>query len=84
MGVATMFTYLIGFLAAEARQFHMSALTEASVRIISAKRKKGEAQTVKLRAWSASAPVPHWRRLLRAQLKGSVYCRFGRAGVAFQ
>lgn len=52
MGVAAMFTYLTGFRAAEVRPFHMSGLTDAGVRVVSAKRKKGEAQTVKLREWS--------------------------------
>ncbi|KVV22355.1 hypothetical protein WK80_22480 [Burkholderia multivorans] len=52
MGIAAMFCYLTGFRAAEIRPFHMSGLTEAGVRVVGAKRKKGEAQTVKLRHWS--------------------------------
>lgn len=52
MGIAAMFCYLTGFRAAEVRPFHMSGLTEAGVRVVGAKRKRGEAPTIKLRHWS--------------------------------
>ena len=52
MGVAAMFCYLTGFRAAEVRPFHMSGITAAGVKVVSAKRKKGERETVKLRHWS--------------------------------
>ncbi|MBB5413684.1 integrase [Paraburkholderia sp. HC6.4b] len=52
MGLAAMFCYLTGFRAAEIRPFHFSGLTEAGVRVVGAKRKKGEAEVHKLRQWS--------------------------------
>ncbi|MBN3848190.1 hypothetical protein G3N58_15320 [Paraburkholderia sp. Ac-20342] len=52
MGLAAMFCYLTGFRAAEIRPFHMSGLTDAGVRVVSAKRKRGEAEVQKLRYWS--------------------------------
>lgn len=42
MGLAAMFCYLTGSRAAEIRPFHMSGLTDAGMRVTSAKRKKGE------------------------------------------
>ena len=52
MGLAAMFCYLTGFRAAEIRPYHRSGLTVEGVRVTSAKRKKGEAKTVKLHHWS--------------------------------
>lgn len=52
MGCAAMFTYLTGFRAAEVRPFHLAGLTDAGVRVVGAKRKKGEAEVVKMRYWS--------------------------------
>lgn len=52
MGCAAMFTYLTGFRAAETRPFHLSGITEDGVRVLSAKRKKGETEVVKLREWT--------------------------------
>lgn len=52
MGCAAMFTYLTGFRAAEVRPFLRSGLTDAGVRVANAKRKKGEAEVVKMRYWS--------------------------------
>ncbi|KWR88816.1 hypothetical protein [Cupriavidus sp. IDO] len=52
MGCAAMFTYLTGFRAAEVRPYRLSGLTDDGVRVIGAKRKKGEAEVVKVRDWS--------------------------------
>ncbi|WP_155301357.1 hypothetical protein [Cupriavidus necator] len=52
MGCAAMFTYLTGFRAAEVRPFHLSGLSDDGVRVVGAKRKKGEAEVVKVRDWS--------------------------------
>jgi integrase len=52
LGCAAMFTYLTGFRAAEVRPFHTSGLTDEGVRVVGAKRKKGEDEVVKLREWS--------------------------------
>jgi integrase len=52
MGLAAMFCYLTGFRAAEVRPFHMAGLTDEGVKVLSAKRKRGEAETLKLRHWS--------------------------------
>lgn len=52
MGCGAMFTYLTGFRAAEVRPFHLSGITDQGVRVLSAKRKMGEAEVVKLREWS--------------------------------
>ncbi|MBF6987206.1 hypothetical protein [Cupriavidus sp. IK-TO18] len=52
MGCAAMFTYLTGFRAAEVRPFHLSGLSDDGVRVVGAKRKKGEAEVIKVRDWS--------------------------------
>ncbi|MDB5822237.1 MAG: hypothetical protein JWR21_941 [Herminiimonas sp.] len=57
MGCAALFTYLTGFRAAEVRPFHVSGLSREGVRVLSAKRKKGEAEVVKLREWSIRLAV---------------------------
>jgi hypothetical protein len=44
--------YLTGFRAAEVRPYHLSGLTDAGVRVVGAKRKKGEAEVVVMRYWS--------------------------------
>jgi integrase len=82
MGVAAMFTYLTGFRAAEVRPFHMSGLTDAGVRVISAKRKKGEAQTIKLREWSPRLRVVV-ERAKRDRKLASIYLFPNRRGQAY-
>ena len=57
MGLAAMFCYLTGFRAAEIRPYHMSGITDAGVKVTSAKRKKGEKVTQKLRHWSTRLRV---------------------------
>ncbi|SIT43772.1 conserved hypothetical protein [Paraburkholderia piptadeniae] len=57
MGLAAMFCYLTGFRAAEIRPFHMSGLLDVGVRVINAKRKKGEKEISKLREWSTRLRV---------------------------
>ncbi|MDR5764998.1 hypothetical protein [Caballeronia sp. LZ028] len=57
MGLAAMFCYLTGFRAAEVRPFHLSGITDDGVKVVGAKRKKGEAETVKLRSWSTRLRV---------------------------
>jgi integrase len=52
MGLAAMFCYLTGFRAAEVRPFHMAGIVDAGVKVVSAKLKKGENETLKLRHWS--------------------------------
>lgn len=52
LGCAALFCYLTGYRAAEVRPFHTSGLTKEGVRVLNAKRKKGELETVKLREWS--------------------------------
>ncbi|AUT68569.1 MULTISPECIES: hypothetical protein [Paraburkholderia] len=57
MGLAAMFCYLTGFRAAEIRPYHMSGITGAGVKVVNAKRKKGESETLKLRHWSTRLRV---------------------------
>lgn len=52
LGCAALFTYLTGFRAAEVRPFTVDGITDAGVLVASAKRKKGEAEVLKLRRWS--------------------------------
>lgn len=52
MGCAAMFTYLTGFRTAEVRPFRVSGLSKDGVRVLSAKRKMGEIEVMKLRDWS--------------------------------
>ncbi len=86
MGCAAMFTYLTGFRAAEVRPFHVSGLSADGVRVISAKRKKGEDEVSKLREWStrlrvvvARAKQTHGtpRLYLFANSTGKPYTRSG-------
>ncbi|MGZ5201064.1 MAG: hypothetical protein ACXWC4_14950 [Telluria sp.] len=57
-GCAAMFTYLTGFRAAEVRPFHVSGIVaREGVRVVSAKRKKGEPEQSKLREWSVRLRV---------------------------
>jgi hypothetical protein len=51
-GCAAMFTYLTGFRAAEVRPMHISGICKDGVRLVNAKRKKGEEEVTKLREWS--------------------------------
>lgn len=90
LGCAAMFTYLTGFRAAEVRPFHVSGLSSEGVRVMSAKRKKGEAEVVKLREWStrlrvvvARAKQTHKvdRMYLFANLRGGPYTRSGWGSV---
>ncbi|WP_124478368.1 hypothetical protein [Burkholderia ubonensis] len=90
MGLAAMFCYLTGFRAADVRSYDMSGLTDAGVRVVGAKRKKGEAQTVKLRHWSARlrAVVERAKRgrkveslFLFPNRKGRMYSKSGWASV---
>lgn len=86
VGCAAMFTYLTGFRAAEVRPFRMSGLTPEGVRVLGAKRKKGEEKTMKLRTWSprlravvARAKQTHVveRLYLFANSTGKPYTRSG-------
>ncbi|HBZ06062.1 MAG TPA: hypothetical protein DEP03_06615 [Massilia sp.] len=86
MGCAGMFTYLTGFRAAEVRPFHVAGLAKDGVRVISAKRKKGEDEVTKLREWSprlrtvvARAKQAHTasRMYLFANAKGQPYTKSG-------
>lgn len=90
LGCAAMFTYLTGFRAAEVRPFHVSGLSTDGVRVLSAKRKKGEAEVVKLREWStrlrvvvARAKQTHKvdRLFLFANSRGQPYSRSGWGSV---
>ena len=57
LGCAAMFTYLTGFRAAEVRPFHIDGKTKEGVLVTSAKRKKGQAEVLKLREWSTRLRV---------------------------
>lgn len=57
MGLAAMFCYLTGFRAAEVRPYHLSGITDAGVKVVGAKRKKGEREMQKLRQWSTRLRV---------------------------
>jgi integrase len=90
LGCAAMFTYLTGFRAAEVRPFHVSGLTSEGVKVINAKRKKGEQEIVKVREWSTRLRVVVTRakqthkvdRLyLFANLSGAPYSRSGWGSV---
>ncbi|WP_042298934.1 hypothetical protein [Paraburkholderia kururiensis] len=52
MGLAAMLCYLTGFRAAEIRPFHKPGITDEGVRVVSAKRKRGQEEIVKLCQWS--------------------------------
>jgi|APAra7269096714_1048519.scaffolds.fasta_scaffold00313_46 hypothetical protein len=52
MGCLALFTYLTGFRTAEVRPLLKAACTPKGVMAIGAKRKRGEAEVVKLREWS--------------------------------
>lgn len=90
MGCAAMFTYLTGFRAAEVRPFHRSGLTTAGVKVVSAKRKKGELEVVKLREWStrlrvvvkrADQALGRERMYLFANRHGAAYSKSGWGSV---
>lgn len=52
LGCAAVFTYLTGFRTAEVRPFQLAGILDDGVRVINAKRKKGEAVIEKHRNWS--------------------------------
>lgn len=90
LGCAALFTYLTGFRAAEVRPFHASGLTDEGVKVVSAKRKKGEAEIVKLREWSprlrmvvkrAQQAYGRDRLYLFANRHGKAYTRSGWGSV---
>lgn len=90
LGCAALFTYLTGFRAAEVRPYHTSGLSKEGVRVVNAKRKKGEDETVKLREWSmklravvARAKQAHSveRLYLFANRHGKPYTRSGWGSV---
>jgi integrase len=90
LGAAAMFTYLTGFRAAEVRPFHASGLTDEGVRVIGAKRKKGEATVIKVRDWStrlrvvvkrAQQAYGRQRLYLFANRHGKAYTRSGWGSV---
>lgn len=86
MGCAALFTYLTGFRAAEVRPYSTEGLSRDGVRVISAKRKKGQEEITKVREWStrlrvvvARAKQTHGRprEFLFATSSGSAYTRSG-------
>lgn len=90
MGCAAMFLYLTGFRAAEVRPFMTSGLSDDGVRVISAKRKKGGQQVVKVRSWSdrlrtvvarAQAGRPENLAYLFASRTGKPYTKSGWGSV---
>lgn len=90
LGCAAMFTYLTGFRAAEVRPFHISGVSPEGVRVVAAKRKRGDAEIVKLREWStrlrvvvARAKQTHHadRLFLFANSTGKPYTRSGWGSV---
>lgn len=82
LGCAALFTYLTGFRAAEVRPFHASGLTDDGVKVVSAKRKKGEAEIVKLREWSKRLRVVV-RRAQQAHGRERLYLFANRHGKAY-
>jgi integrase len=90
MGCAALFTYLTGYRAAEVRPFHASGLTDEGVRVLNAKRKKGEEEITKVREWSRKlrtvvkrAQQAHGRERLYlfANRHGKAYTRSGWGSV---
>lgn len=90
MGCAALFTYLTGYRAAEVRPFHRSGLTDEGVMVKNAKRKKGEAEIIKLREWSAKLRTVvkradqacgRERMFLFANSEGGAYTRSGWGSV---
>lgn len=86
MGCAAMFTYLTGFRAAEVRPYQTDGFSNDGVRVISAKRKKGQNGIIKVLEWStrlhvvvARAKQTHGRPrdFLFATSSGSPYTRSG-------
>lgn len=86
LGCAAMFCYLTGFRSAEVRPFRVNGLQNDGVKVISAKRKKGELEVAKLREWSvrlrtvvARAKQTHGtaRMYLFANSTGGAYTRSG-------
>ncbi len=92
LGCAAMFTYLTGFRAAEVRPFRVEGLCADGVRVVSAKRKRGEPEIVKVRDWSTKlravtkrARQTHERdrEYLFANGRGRCYSRSGWGSVWF-
>ena len=90
MGCASLFTYLTGYRAFEVRPFHRSGLLDDGVRVINAKRKKGEIEVTKLREWStrlrvvikrADQALGRERMYLFANSYGEAYTRSGWGSV---
>lgn len=90
LGCATMFTYLTGFRAAEVRPFRLDGLCADGVRVVSAKRKRGEIEIVKVREWSpklravtlrAKQTHKREREYLFANGSGRCYSRSGWGSV---
>lgn len=73
LGCAAMFTYLTGFRAAEVRPFTKDGLQRDGVIVVSAKRKKGEAASVKRRYWSRRLRCVVERALQREDKIASKY-----------
>lgn len=73
MGIAAMFCYLTGFRAAEVRPFLKAGITKGGVQVVSAKRKKGEAEIHKLREWSPRLRCVVARAQQRTDKISSVY-----------
>jgi integrase len=82
LGCAALFTYLTGFRAAEVRPFHASGLTDEGVRVIGAKRKKGEDEVTKLREWSKRLRVVV-KRAQQAHGRERMYLFANRHGKAY-
>jgi integrase len=90
LGCAAMFTYLTGFRAAEVRPFPVEGLCADGVRVLSAKRKRGEIDIVKVREWSpklravtlrAKQTHKRDREYLFANGRGRCYSRSGWGSV---
>lgn len=90
LGCAALFAYLTGFRAAEVRPFHVSGLASDGIRVVSAKRKRGEDEVSKLREWSprlrmvvarAKQAHPVARMYLFANSKGGPYSKSGWGSV---
>ena len=90
LGCSAMFTFLTGLRVAEVRPFHISGETKEGVLVTSAKRKKGQAEVMKLQEWStrlrvvaARAEQTHSvpRQFLFANSRGQPYTQSGMGSV---
>lgn len=82
LGCAALFAYLTGFRAAEVRPFHASGVTTDGVKVVNAKRKKGEAEIVKLREWSTRLRIVV-KRAQQAHGRERLYLFANRHGQAY-